>query len=98
MRTTETNHGTSNEVAILAKVLGNGHMPPNMARYLLNIGFSEDDKAHMHELAARNQEDALSAAEKEELFAYAKAGTLLSTLKSKARRILRIKPKKRSSS
>ena len=31
-------------------------------------------------------QDALSAAEKEEFFAYAKAGTLLSILKSKARR------------
>jgi hypothetical protein len=31
----------------------------------------------MHELAARNQEDTLSVAEKEELLAYSKAGTLL---------------------
>jgi hypothetical protein len=66
-----------------------------MARYLVNVGFSDDDKARMHDLALRNQADALSPPEKEELLAYAKAGTLLSILKSKARRILGIKPKKR---
>jgi hypothetical protein len=40
----------------------------------------------------RNQDDALSPAEKEELFAYAKAGTLLSILKSRARRVLKNHP------
>jgi hypothetical protein len=47
-------------------------------------------------LAVRNQHDDLSPAEKEELFAFGKAGDLLSILKSKARRTLRIKPKKRT--
>ena len=50
----------------------------------------------MHELAVRNQTDALSSKEKEELFAYSKTGTLLSILKSRARRTLRVKPKKRT--
>jgi hypothetical protein len=50
----------------------------------------------MHDLAVRNQEDALSPAEAEELVAYAKAGTLLSLLQSKARRALGIKAKKRT--
>jgi hypothetical protein len=44
-------------------------------------------------LAVRNQNDDLSAEERRELLAYGKAGTLLSILKSKARRTLRIKPK-----
>ena len=79
------------EVTILARILGNdqGHLPAPMARYLLNLGFSEGDKARMHDLATRNQDDALSPTEKEELLAYGKAGTLLSILKSKARRTLR---------
>jgi hypothetical protein len=64
-----------------------------MARYVLKLGFSEPDKARMHQLSVRNQSDALNAAEKEELFAYAKAGSLLSILKSKARRALRSKAK-----
>jgi hypothetical protein len=73
-------------------------MPPTIARYLLKLGFSEDDKARMHDLAVRNQDDALSSGEREELLAYAKAGTLLSILKSKARRALRGKSKKPVSS
>jgi hypothetical protein len=50
----------------------------------------------MHDLAVRNQADALTSAEKEELYAFAKAGTLLGILKSKARRTLKIKPKRRT--
>jgi hypothetical protein len=61
-----------------------------MARHILDLGFSDRDKARMHDLAVRSQDDALSVDEKEELFAFAKAGTLLSILKSKARRVLGI--------
>jgi hypothetical protein len=88
-----TAHGTSNtsEVAILSRVLAGAEreLPPELARYVLALDFSAEDKARMHELAVRNQADELSAAEKEELFAYVKAGTLLSTLQSKARRALK---------
>ncbi|MCI0685191.1 MAG: hypothetical protein L0Y71_24090 [Gemmataceae bacterium] len=52
----------------------------------------------MHDLVVRNQENTLSAAEKDELFAYSKAGTVISILKSKARRTLQIKPKIRTTS
>ena len=98
MHPAATNHAGPSEVTILARVLGNegGQLPPQMARYLLTLGFSDDDKARMHDLAVRNQDDGLSPDEKEELFAYAKAGTLLSILKSRARRALRIKPRKRT--
>ncbi len=90
---TTTTHTGENEVTILARVLGDerGQLSPEMARHILDLGFSDRDKARMHDLAVRNQEDALSAAEKEELFAFAKAGTLLTILKSKARRTLGIK-------
>jgi hypothetical protein len=93
-------HPVPNEVAILARLLGNGQgqLPPEMARYILTLAFDDDDKARMHDLAVRNQNDALSRVEKEELFAYAKAGTVLSILKSKARRALRIKLKKSTTS
>jgi len=98
MNSTTANGVSQSEITILARVLGNGQgqLPPDVARYLLGLGFSDDDKARMHDLAGRNQEDSLSPAEKEELFAYAKAGSLLSLLKSKARRALGIKPKKRT--
>jgi hypothetical protein len=86
------------EVAILARVLGNDQdeLPVPMARYLTTLGFSERDKERMHELAERNRGAALSKPEKEELHAYAKAGTVLSILKSKARRALKIKSKNRT--
>lgn len=89
------------EAGILARLLSDGRgqrLPHNIARYLLNLGFTEEDKARMHDLAVRNQRDALSESERQELFAYAKAGTVLSILKVKARRVLGTKPKKRTRS
>jgi hypothetical protein len=90
---TTTQHGGETEVTILARILGNerGQLPKDLARYLFDLGFSERDKARMHDLVTRNQADALSPAEKEELVAFGKAGDLLAILKSKARRTLGIK-------
>ena|ERR1043166_4195098 len=98
MRPMNLNQKASTEVAILARLLGDeeGALTPALARHILNRRFSEDDKNRMHELAVRNQNDRLSKAEKQELLAYAKAGTVLSILKSKARQILRSTNKKRS--
>jgi hypothetical protein len=95
---TATTHSRENEVTILARFLGNGdgHLPKDVARYILDLHVSERDKARMHDLAVRNQEDALTPAEKEEMHAYGKATTLLSILKAKARRTLGIKLKTRT--
>ena len=92
-----TTRAGETEVTILARVFDNerGLLPRGLARSVLDVDFSERDKARMHDLAVRNQADALSPEEKTELFAWAKAGTLLSILHSKARRTLNIKPKKR---
>jgi hypothetical protein len=100
MQSTNLDDASVSEVEILARVLSNeaGQLSPTMARYLLDLGFSADDKASMHELAVRNQDDDLSPKEKQELFAYGKVGALLSILKSNARQTLRIKPKKRTTS
>jgi hypothetical protein len=89
-------HADENEVTILARILGNGHdqLPHEFARYILGLSFSDQDKARMHDLAVRNQGDALSPAEREELFAFGKVGDVLAILKSKARRTLGIKLKK----
>jgi hypothetical protein len=94
MRTTTEQPTGPSEVSILARVFGNeeGRLSPMLARHLLTLGFSERDKARMHDLAVRNQDDALSPAEKQELLSYTKAGTLLSILKSKARRVLKNHP------
>ena len=97
MSTTQT---SENEVTILARILGNenGQLPVDMARYLLDLRISDRDKARMHDLAVRNQGDELTPGEKEEMFAFGKAATLLSILKSKARRTLRVKLETRTAS
>ena len=95
---TATTHNRENEVTILARFLGNGdgQLPKDVARYILDLHVSERDKARMHDLVVRNQDDTLTPAEKEEMHAYGKATTLLSILKAKARRTLGIKLKTRT--
>lgn len=87
-----------NEVTILARFLtnGGGPLPKNLARYILDLTISDRDKARMHELAVRNQDDDLTPAEKKEMHDFGKAATLLSILKSKARRTLGVKLKTRT--
>jgi len=94
--TTATRHASENEVTILARILCNedGRLPDEIARYILDRKISERDQARMHDLIVRNQNDELTPAEKEEMFAFGKAGDLLSILKSRARRSLKIQPKK----
>jgi len=98
MSTTAARAG-DNEVTILARAFDDerGLLPRLLARSIVDVDFSQRDKARMHDLAVRNQNDALSPGEKEELLAFAKAGTLLSILQSKARRTLKINLKKRTS-
>jgi hypothetical protein len=98
MATITPDRAGQTEVRILSRLLANGgpRMPPALARYVLAIGFNNRDKARMHELAVRHQDGALATAEKDELRAYATAGTLLSLLKSQARRALKRRPAKRS--
>jgi len=96
---TDTNSVTAqDDVAILARVLGNeeGSLSMAMAKHILGCGFTETDKSRMHNLAERNQNDELSEVEKRELLAYGKAGTLLSILKSRARQIIRRRAATRS--
>jgi hypothetical protein len=89
---------TEKIVKIFARVLGNGRkkLPPEIARYILGRGFSEKDKSRMHDLAARNQEDRLTEAERAEMIAFARAGTILGILQAKARLSLQSKAKKRT--
>jgi hypothetical protein len=92
MKTT-TESTTESEVSILTRILDNeeGELPEEVARYILSLKISDRDKARMHDLATRNREDALTPAEKKEMYAYGKAGSLVSILKSKARQRLGVK-------
>ena len=81
----------TSEIAIFARLLkaDEGNLPPDLARYLLTLGFDEQDQDRMRDLAERNQDGALSAEDREELGSYVKAGHLLALLHSKARRSLK---------
>jgi len=85
-----TNDRTS-EIAIFARLIkaDQGDLSRQLARYILTLGFDEEDQARMSDLAGRNQEGALAAEEQEELHNYVKAGHLLALLHSKARRSLK---------
>lgn len=87
------------EMEILVRILGNeqGLIPDDVAHHLLECKISDRDKARMDDLAARNRNDELTPAEREEMIAFSKAATLLSILKSKARLGLGVKLDPRAS-
>jgi hypothetical protein len=60
------------EADILARFLSGrqGRFSQSMARSILACKISDADKARMHDLAERNQNDELSEIEKAELHAY----------------------------
>ena len=92
-RAEATGREVASEVTILSRLLlnGQGGGTPDFARYLLGLGFSDKEKARMHELAVKNQVGKLSPQELQELDGYLKAGDLLAILQSKARMILKKK-------
>jgi hypothetical protein len=91
MRTKQTASNGTSETAIFARVFANGRqtMTPELARHILSLGFNNEDKARMHDLAVRNQEGNISTVELDELDNYIKVGNLLAILQSKARKSLK---------
>jgi hypothetical protein len=91
MTTRQTTSARTSEAAIFGRLLSNskGQMAPDLARYVLTLGFDAADQARMTELAARNQEGTLSLEEQDELRSYVRAGHLLALLQSKARKALK---------
>ena len=59
------------------------------ARYLLALGFRQEEREKMHALSLKAQEGTLTPEEKAEIDCYERVGHLLSILKSKARRALK---------
>jgi hypothetical protein len=59
-------------------------MTPELARYVLTLGFSDADQVRMEELAGSNQRGGLSDDDHDELMGYVKAGHLLALVHSKA--------------
>ena len=87
----KTQTPTSSEAAILSRVIrgSNLTLSPEAARALLDLGFPEEDKKKMHELAVKNQQGKLLPEEERELDSYVRIGRFLDLLSAKAAKSLK---------
>jgi hypothetical protein len=95
MSLTQSSGTNTSEATIFTRVFVEGRqgLTPELAHHILTLEFSDDDKARMHELAVKNQEDSISPEELRDLDSYVKVADLVAILQSKARKFLRMKPK-----
>ncbi len=94
MAITTIHRNGNSEAAIFARLWDtreNG-LSPELARHVLRLQFSDEDKARMHELSLKNQKGKLSSHEQEELDNFIKVGDLVAILQSKARKLLKVAP------
>jgi hypothetical protein len=84
----------TSEIAILARIFDKDDTPmsPEMARGILAMNFPEEDRKRMDELAEKARAGTLTSEERSEAENYARAGHILSILRSKARMALRPNP------
>jgi hypothetical protein len=66
-----------------------GELSPRVARALLGLSFPKNDVARMHELSAKARAGTLTPEENAEMDNFERVGSVLSTLKSKARQVLK---------
>ncbi len=64
-------------------------LSPAVARALLELSFPKNDMKRMHELSAKARAGTLSPEEDAVMDSFERVGAILSTLKSKARQVLR---------
>ena len=67
-----------------------GEMTPQTARTILDLSIPENERARMKALLAKAKAGTLSREESLDLDEYERAGNMLSVLKVKARRILKL--------
>ena len=81
----------TSEAAIFARLWegGSKRLSVTLARHIVSLGFSEADRARMHELSEKNRSGELSVAETKELDNFIRVGDLLAILQSKARQRLK---------
>lgn len=81
---------TSSEAAIWERVIHpDDPMTPKVARAVLKLRFRQDDQKRMHILALKAQAGTLSTEEVGEIENYDRVGTILSIMKSRARKVLK---------
>jgi hypothetical protein len=64
--------------------LKNGGMPPEGARFIMNLGIRDEDKQRALALLTKRQQGSLTAEEGDELESYIQADNMLSILKARA--------------
>jgi hypothetical protein len=67
----------------------NGELSRRVARAILGLSFSESDVSRMHELSAKARAGTLTPEEDLQMDSFERAGSVLSTLKSRARQALK---------
>jgi hypothetical protein len=79
------------QAAVLKRAIehANGSLSTTAARALLRFKLAEQDRKRLHELLTKNQDDALSPQEREELEGYLQVGMFLDLVRAKARAALR---------
>ena len=88
---TATNPVSTSETAIMARLIrpDDDSLSAEAAEGLLNIRFESRDLDRMHELTVKNQDDALTPAERAEMDNYRRVSFLLDLMHSKARQSLK---------
>ena len=88
---TDTTVLQAGEAAILTRLIrpGDDSLPAEAAKALLNIRFDSGDLDRIHELVTKNQDDALTPAEKADLESYLRVSSFLDLVHAKARRSLK---------
>jgi hypothetical protein len=88
---TETRLSQSGDASILTRLIGaeDAPLPPEAAKALLSIRFTDRDLARIHELAVKNQDGALTPAERADLESYLRVSSFLDLVHALAGRALR---------
>jgi hypothetical protein len=87
----EPRTSSGGEAAILSRLIHpeQNNLPAAAAKALLNIRFDSGDLARIHDLVTRNQDDALTPAERADLESYLRVSSFLDLMHAKARRSLK---------
>jgi hypothetical protein len=88
---TGTHLTPGNDAAILARLIHpeQANLPTEVAKAVLAIRFDSGELDHIHELVTKNQDDALTSAEKADLESYLRVSSFLDLMHAKARRSLK---------
>ena len=80
----------NSEAAIFGRLIqaDKNNLTPELAQYILHIGFSENDRDRINELAAKARAGTLVGEEQRELENFNLVGDLLAVWHSLARRVL----------